>query len=216
MSQQIINYLSLAFDDYIAARLLLRKGLLAQGVAVASTAVEKQLKALLAIHGIYTKKHLDKGLLAKVKSVEPKLGNYLSDDFIKFLGKGFSLRYASIDSGGFQIVINQYRTLIELDAVILTIDGGFKLKLSGARVRTPLEQAIAVKNPMVFEENVPLETISIEDLYETPNLLQEIKIENNLKTVSAKYETEGLNIIGDFCKKTDISFGKKTWQLALG
>jgi len=216
MSQQILNYLSLALDDYIAARLLLREGLLAQGVAVASTAVEKQLKALLAIHGIYSKKHLDKGLLAKIRSVEPELGNYLSDDFIKFLGKGFSLRYASIDSGGFQIVINQYRTLIQLDAVILTIDGGFRLQLSGAKIRTPLEQAIADKNPMVLEDNVHLETISMEDLYQTPNMLQEIKIENNLKTVTAKYKTEGLNIIGDFCKKTDISFGKREWKLALG
>ena len=59
MSNKIVNYLSLALDDYRAARLLLREGLLAQGVALASTAVEKELKAVLAVKQFYTKRHLE-------------------------------------------------------------------------------------------------------------------------------------------------------------
>ncbi len=39
--QKSTDFLDLAHDDYIAARLLLRSGLLPQGVAVAATAVEK-------------------------------------------------------------------------------------------------------------------------------------------------------------------------------
>jgi len=51
VTQRTANFLGLALDDYRAARLLLRKGLLAQGVALASTAVEKELKAVLALKG---------------------------------------------------------------------------------------------------------------------------------------------------------------------
>jgi HEPN domain-containing protein len=216
MTQKTVNFLGLAFEDYIAARLLLRNGLLSQGVAVASTAVEKQLKALLAFHGVFTKRHLDPSLLAKVKKVEPELGTSLNTDFIKYLGKGFTLRYASIDSGEFGIVINQYRTLIELDATILTIDGGFKLHRNRELQETPLTKAINEKNPMVLEQNVPLGTTSIDTLFESPNKMHEIKIAKNLQTLSVQYDTEGLNIVGDFCKKTDIGFGKQQWQLALG
>jgi len=216
MSQQTKNFLDLALDDYRAARLLLRQGLIAQGATVAATAVEKELKAILALKNIYTKKHLDSGLLRLVCEHFPKLNGFVNADFIKFLGKAFNLRYASVEGAGFNIVINQHRTLIQLDATILTMDSGLKLKANNVSHPTPLQMALEAKDPLIIQDNVPWKSATFEELASRPNKMLELRIGDKLQTLSVSYETEGLNIIGDFCKKTDIDFGKVQWQLALG
>ncbi|HUX65780.1 MAG TPA: hypothetical protein VMV42_01405 [archaeon] len=43
----VLEWLSWADNDYIAARLLLRRRLLSQGAALANTALEKYFKALV-------------------------------------------------------------------------------------------------------------------------------------------------------------------------
>lgn len=216
MIQKTRNYLSLALDDYRAARLLLRQGLLAQGVALAATAVEKELKAVLGLKSIYTKKHLDTGLLATTIKNFPSLDGAIDPDFIKFLGRGFQLRYASIDGAGYGIVINQHRTLMALDSTIMTIDFGMRLKANEEAHPTPLRQAIVDKDPLILEDNIHLSDRKPEDFLSIPNKMLELKVGANLGTLMAKYETEGLNVIGSFCKKTNLDFGKKTIQLALG
>ncbi|QQS54341.1 MAG: HEPN domain-containing protein [Candidatus Competibacteraceae bacterium] len=75
------DFLDLAQDDYVAARLLLRSGFLPQGVVVAATAVEKYLKAALAVKKYYSKKHLDSGLIQIVEKLFPDLSSALNTDF---------------------------------------------------------------------------------------------------------------------------------------
>lgn len=217
MIQKTVNFLALALDDYRAARLLLMEGLLAQGVAMASTAVEKQLKAMLGLKGVYSKKqHLGPTLLATTYRVFPTFQGALDEDFIRYLGKGFDLRYASVDGPGYSIVINQHRTLMTLDATMLTIDSGFSLRLDGQPHPTPLQSAIASDDPLVFSNNVPLKSVAIEELAGRSNKMFELRVGKNLETLSATYETEGLNILGTFCKATDMDFGKLQFFLARG
>src|SRR5437016_470317 len=122
MSQLSRNFLSLALDDYLAARLLLRTGLLPQGTALAATSVEKHLKAVLALDNMFTKKHLGcSGLLMLVRKGHVELANALNRDFMKFLDRAFRLRYASVDGPGFNLVISQHRTLVELDRTMVEI-----------------------------------------------------------------------------------------------
>lgn len=210
------DFLDLAQDDYIAARLLLRTGLLPQGVAVAATAVEKYLKAALAVKGYYSKKHLDSGLIQSIEKLFPDLSNALNQDFLKYLKRGFMLRYATVDSDGFAIVLNQYRTLITLDETILKIDSGFLLKQGGSEIDTPLRQSIKSNDPSVLEDNVPLGGITFSALSQRPNKMYELKVDHKLASIKVTYQTEGLNIIGDFCKKPDISAIKTSIKLSLG
>jgi hypothetical protein len=216
VTQKTRNFLELALDDYRAARLLIREGLLAQGVALASTAVEKELKAVLGLKGFYTKKHLDTGLLATANQHFPGFKDALDGDFIKFLGKGFDLRYASVDGPGYTIVINQHRTLVALDFTMLTIDSGITLRLNDEPHPTPLQQAVSSKDPLVLADNVALKTISQEDIFQRHNKMFELRVGKNLETLLAMYETEGLNIIGKFCKTTDMDFNKPQFYLARG
>lgn len=216
MTQRTVNFLGLALDDYRAARLLLREGLLAPGAAVAATAVEKELKAALAMKGVFTKKHLDPSLLALAIRHLPDLAGKIDADFVKFLGKAFNLRYATIDAAGFGIVINQNRTLAELDATILTIDSGFRITQDGIAYTTPLQQALATNDPMIVVDNVPLKKISWGDFADRPNKMLELRVGAKLRTLLVTYQTEGLNIIGDFSKNTDMDFNKTQFTLARG
>jgi uncharacterized protein (UPF0332 family) len=216
MTQKTYNYLALALDDYRAARLLLRQGLLAQGVAIASTAVEKELKAVLGLKGVFSKKHLDNGLLITAVKHFPALEGSLNSDFVKYLNRGFQLRYATIDGAGYGIVINQYRTLVALDGAMLTIDSGLKLQANSEPHPTPLQRAIADGDPLILADNVHLKQIQPNDLLTRPNKMLELKVGKDLQTLIAEYETDGLNIIGDFCKKTDMDFGKVQFKFAMG
>lgn len=216
MSQKTHNYLSLALDDYRAARFLLREGLLSQGLSLASTAIEKQFKAILALKDIYSKKHLSGSLAAIVTRQYPFLKEHLEKDFIRYLEKGFDLRYASVDGRGYSIVINQNRTLIALDQLMLTIDSGLSLKANGLPHKTPLEKAIAERDPLVCDDNVAIHRSCLSDLSSRPNKMFELRVGENLNTLMAVYETEGLNVVGNFCKATDMDFGKTSFTLARG
>lgn len=216
MSQLSRNFLHLALDDYLAGRLLLRAGLLPQGTALAATAVEKHLKAVLALRDVFTKKHLGSGLLALIRKQDPALAAALNEDFIKFLDRAFKLRYASIDGVGFNMVLNQHRTLIELDRTMVEIDSGFTATGVDTSVATPLREEIKLRNPRLLDDNVSLGGTTLEALAGRKNKMYEVRVGAKLATLTASYDTDGLKVIGNFCKSTDIDYGKKSWQLALG
>lgn len=216
MIQLSRNFLLLALDDYLAARLLLRNGLLPQGAALAATAVEKHLKAVLALNNISTKKHLGcSGLLTLVRKHHPDLATTLNRDFIKFLDRAFRLRYAPVDGAGFNMVLSQHRILVELDKTMVEIDSGFKVQGVDPLDATPLREAVRSRKQLLFEDNVPLGGVSLQTLSARKNKMHEIRVADKLRTLTVEYETETLNIVGDFCKSSDIGY-KQTFQLALG
>ncbi|WP_029918785.1 HEPN domain-containing protein [Nevskia soli] len=210
------DFLDLALDDYLAARLLLRSGLLSQGLAVAATAVEKHLKAALALKNYYLKKHLESGLLQGIEKLYPSLYNALDPDFLRYLKRGFMLRYATVDSDGFSIVINQHRTLVALDETMVRIDNGFLIKQGSNELDTPLRRAVKAQNSTLLEDNVPLGGITLPELAKRVNKMFELKVDHKLATMRVQYETEGLNIVGDFCKKSDIGMNRATQKLSMG
>lgn len=210
------SFLDLALDDYRASRLLLRSGMLPQGVVLAATAVEKHLKAVLALKKYYTKKHLDSGLLQAIQTLHPELHAALDADFMKFLKRGFMLRYAAAESDGFSIVISQHRTLIALDNTIGHLDSGFLIKDGDREVETPLRMAILANDRTILDDNVPQSGILFTELAARNNKMFELRVDHKLETIQVQYETEGLNIIGEFCKKPDLAANKQQWKLSLG
>jgi len=99
---------------------------------------------------------------------------------------------------------------------MLTIDSGISLRLNDTPHPTPLRQAIESQDPLACSDNVVIKTISLEDLYQKHNKMFELRVGKNLETLVATYETEGLNVIGTFCKATDMDFGKPQFYLARG
>ena len=55
----VTHFRLVGYQDYVAARLLLRNGLEIQGLILASTCMEKYLKEVLATAGKATATHLD-------------------------------------------------------------------------------------------------------------------------------------------------------------
>ncbi|MBS98356.1 MAG: hypothetical protein CMI01_06730 [Oceanospirillaceae bacterium] len=215
--QKSTNFLGLAHQDYLAARLLIRQGYLSSGVVLAATAVEKHLKAILSLKNLHPKKqHLDGAVLNLIRINYPDLHDNLDLDFIKFLKRSFKLRYATAESPGFGIVINQYRVLMALDSTIATIDEGFSIKKNGQEIDTPLRGAIANDDRRVTDDNIAVDSKIFRDLVSRSNKIHEMKVGKDLQTLVVEYETDGVQIEGSLCKKTDIGFGKNQWQLTKG
>lgn len=72
--KQINEFLDVAYKDYVAARVLLLADLLPQGAVLASTAIEKYIKAILAFRGNVSHGHLKAAQFNALKNFDPQLG----------------------------------------------------------------------------------------------------------------------------------------------
>ena len=214
--KDLLGFLGLAQGDYVAARLLLLNELLPQGAQQAATAVEKLFRALVLVKGNRCKGHLEQNLVNNVKNKFPALYSELNEDFIKFLRKAYKLRYHDDKDAKFSLVINQYRTLIELDSLVRKVDSGFKIERGGKIQKTPYQQAIENEEPLLLEENQSLLNIPIEEYCQRPNRIYEVAIEPGANGLAAWYTTNGVNISGSFLKPVDLSSSKSSMQFTLG
>ena len=87
------DFLNIAYKDYLAARVLFNAQLPVQGAVLASTAVEKYFKAILAFHGNECGGHLKKAHFNAVKNFEAQLSAAFNVEFITFLQHAYCLRY---------------------------------------------------------------------------------------------------------------------------
>lgn len=202
-ANQIQNFLSLAQEDYLAARHLLIHGMLPQGCSLAATAIEKYLKAIASMKGFRTKKHLDSPLLNFIQQTFPALYARLDQDFIKFLSRCYNLRYAPIDGTHFSLIINQYKTLAALDLHVAAIDSGI-VGSHDNKEGTPLRRAIKQKNKELINLNVAVGEMSQDELFTLQNKVYEIRVGTNQSVFTATYDTVAVNTAGPFCKKPDL------------
>jgi hypothetical protein len=130
-SEYAKGLLSLGCRDYLASRFLLNNNYILQGTVLASSAVEKYLKAGLALNGKrLNKHHLDS--LGQFKSLYSQTPYHMMFDvldpvFLAILGKAYKYRYydektvTKPDTIGF--LVNQF--LGTLDFTILKLDSLF-------------------------------------------------------------------------------------------
>lgn len=158
----------LGYRDYIAARVLLNRNYIVQGLTLASTAVEKYIKVLLVANGLTKSQinvHLDKldKLKAALSSCYYDITQKIDDRFLSILGKVYSIRYYDdikqpVTIGFF---VNQF--VGELDYVINLFE---TIVITGLRnehgnlISTPYHQAISDKDKDLFENNYILNGLS--------------------------------------------------------
>lgn len=210
---RVVSYLVLAQSDYLAARHLLRTDYLEQGAMLAATAAEKYLKAVIGVGGMDNGDHLSGTLYKLVQRCQPELHAAMDKDFLKFLEKAYKLRYASASAPGFSIVINQYRTLFAIDMLIANIDRGFVISTGE---NTPYRASVELADPRVVEENVAINPGLLPVLASRPNRVLDYKVEDDHQTFYAKYSTEGVNMVGSFLKRPEITLTKSTFTLSRG
>jgi HEPN domain. len=151
------NLIHAGYLDYIAARFLLNNDFIIQGATLASSAVEKYLKAVLVLTTGSSKKiHLDR--FAELKdafkdSSHNDLLNHLDDIFLEILGKIYRFRYydniRKPDSTGF--FVNQF--LGELDYTVCAVELLIK---NGNGYSTEYSRAAKDREPNLMENNYRL------------------------------------------------------------
>ncbi len=215
-NQKVLHFLNLAFSDYLASRFLLNNCFLEHGCMLASTAVEKYIKSVIGIYGISNQSHLSPALFRLLQHNVPELYEDLNIDFLKFLEKSFKLRYALTNSAGLSIVINQYKTLLELDQLVHKLECGLGIIVNGEKIPTPYQSAIKENNEKLLFNNIPLNHAEFPKFVRQLNKIMELKIEDNFNVIRAEYETDGVNLATAFMQKPELSMYKQEFKLTLG
>ena len=150
-----LEFVQLGFRDYIGARTLLLAGLSVQGATLASTAVEKYLKAFAAMRGNVIDGHLRKAHVNSIRNFVPKLFRALNPEFLSFLQRCYQLRYTDRLPAGFNIAVHTLEVLAELDEVILRFEGqmNFRRQPRGEPIATAYKEALLNRNERLYREN---------------------------------------------------------------
>jgi hypothetical protein len=146
-----------AYNDYIAARVLLNKNYTLQGVILASTALEKYFKALVVVHsGKIKPVHFDR--FDQIKKAVEEIGydviiNKMDPRFIGILTKVYPLRYYDNIKSPTSIGFFKNQFLGELDQAIYWFDQALILSDDKGTVLSPLKRDFQNKNLDLFENN---------------------------------------------------------------
>src|SRR5690606_33800308 len=148
----------LAYRDYISSRLLLNNQLVLQGLTLASTAVEKYLKAVIVFNlkePEWINYHFDK--FYKLKELTTKVGfrmiNEFDPVFTEVLTKAFKIRYYNglKEDIAIGIYLNQF--IGELDSVVNKLETYISSTQFNGQKFSPYWRAIESKDPKLYEEN---------------------------------------------------------------
>lgn len=201
-NQMAIGFLSLAYKDYLASRFLINNDFIIQGVVLASSAIEKYLKVILSVHGIYKKIHLDR--LEDLKSLFMKTEYYVLFDkfdtvFLDILGKGYKYRYydestvKEADTIGF--IVHQF--LGELDYTIFLINELIKFKDKDDKIiSTAYIRDIESRNPNLFLNNYILNQIPKKEFMDRIGRAYGIHV--NPRFLGEEIEINGIGVRGEY------------------
>ena len=131
--RKIGEFQGAAFDDYLAARVLLLARLPVQGAILATTALEKYCKAVLAFRGNTSRGHLKTAHWNCLRNFDPALYNTFNQEFFALLRKCYSLRYPDELKPGYNLVLRSRELLAELDWTALTIHQRFHVRRADRR-----------------------------------------------------------------------------------
>lgn len=158
----VLGLLRAAYNDYIAARVLLNRNYTLQGVTLASTAVEKYFKAAIALStGKVSHVHMDRSELLRKEVSEigySLLIEKIDKSFLDILSKGYRLRYYDNIREPITIGFFKNQFLGELDGTIELCERLFILhKVKDGKTEkllSPLKMDYNVnKNPDLSENN---------------------------------------------------------------
>jgi hypothetical protein len=195
----VIAFLNLGFKDYLASRVVLNAHLPLQGAILASTTVEKHLKALLSIRGEMTKGHLQKAHFNSLKNFAPELSAKLNQSFLGFLQKVYALRYHDQLRPNFNISIGAMTTLAELDFTINEVRRSIHLRREDSgQIRTAFDIALEGRDERLYRNNHILLQIPREDFLRQPEYCYETRMRPDGGLLEVEYTAETGRLYQDF------------------
>ncbi|MBW8198289.1 hypothetical protein [Flagellimonas abyssi] len=205
--------IDLGYRDYIAARVLLNKHLLVQGLTLASTSVEKYLKAIIVLnlkkkeHYHY---HLDR--FESLKKLLSKLNNDVTEEFdsifLDILQNAFRIRYYDkINRPIFMgFYINQF--IGELDFTVDFMEKYIYSSQNGGFSMTKYFQAIENNDTHLYENNYILKNENKKEFMERSDIGFSIYINTGPKFHRENVVKGGITknkYDGEISKFTDFS-----------
>ena len=174
--------LDLGYRDYIAARFLLNNQFIIQGLTLASTAIEKYLKALI----VFTLKgkerytyHFDS--LGKLKNILERnhydVTKTFDPVFVSILEKAYKIRYYDKLKGPIEIgfFLNQF--IGELDNTIHNLETFIMKMQNDKALHTPYGRAIRNNDHHLYENNFVLNNQDKKDFMEKPDTAFSVHIQ---------------------------------------
>jgi hypothetical protein len=135
------------------ARQLLISGLLVQGASLATTAIEKYLKAFFVFRDLpFPKSHNPLSLYDQL-GFETRI---LDTEFLSALAKAYTLRYPDDLPSGFNIALSQVLLLTKLDTTVHILLRDLKLRNSKGPIQHLLDRAITQNDRQVLDGNVAI------------------------------------------------------------
>lgn len=167
--------IDLGYRDYIAARFLLNNHFIVQGLTLASTAVEKYLKAVIVFNLEERERynfHFDRFIYLKnlLSRVNQDVTEGFDPLFLEILGDAFKIRYYDkIESPIYMgFYINQF--IGELDWTIDFIENFIAKTQSGGQSISPYTKAVQSRDPHLYTNNFVLHKENKKDFMEKPDV----------------------------------------------
>lgn len=168
------SLVSLGYRDYIAARVLLNNRLIIQGLTLASTAVEKYLKAIIVLTLKEKERfdfHFDR--IEKLQDILDRnhydVTKNLDPVFLGILEKAFKIRYYDRLKEPVKIGLYLNQFIGELDQTIYNLEKLIDLGLV-------YRQAVDKKDPYLFENNFILKKQDKKEFMEKPDTAFSVQI----------------------------------------
>ncbi|TJY34681.1 HEPN domain-containing protein [Pontimicrobium aquaticum] len=167
--------MDLGYRDYIAARFLLNNHLIIQGLTLASTSVEKYLKAIIVFNLKDNERyhyHLDR--FEELKNLLSKVGSDITEEFdavfLEILQNSFKIRY--YDNIKKPIFIGFYinQLIGELDYTIDFMEKHIDNSKNGGESMSRYFDAIKNNDSHLYENNFILSKENKKDFMEKPDI----------------------------------------------
>jgi HEPN domain-containing protein len=190
----------LGYRDYLAARFLLNNEFIIQGLTLASSAVEKYLKALIVLTSKDKEKynyHLDK--LNKLKALLEKNNQDVTKEFdplfLNILENAYKIRYYDTLKKAIKIGFYLNQFIGELDSTINYLE-----KCTGPGLL--YQTGVRNKEANLFQNNFILNKLDKKDFMEQPQTAFYILIQPNSMTQETK--VVGRDIVKEYEGKLSI------------
>jgi HEPN domain-containing protein len=147
------SFLHDSYTDYIAARVLLLRGLLKQAAVLSSTAIEKCAKAVLAMRGDTIRREHLKASHWNALEQEENFGAKLNREFVELNQSVYRLRYSDNLPVGFNVAIASREFLAELDHTVLTVHSCYNFAVAGSWRPSGYESGLRNQDYNLLAEN---------------------------------------------------------------
>lgn len=178
-----LSFYVLGFQDYLGARTLLNAELLLQGATLASTAVEKYLKALLAAKGLKAFGHLSDWSPKSLSDQAQELG--LNADFLALLQLVYRIRYLDNLDSSVSFAIERLKFLAELDFTVSVLNNAVRFFRGGDSV-DPYEAARLAGCQELIQRNYLVSNADRHAFLATPDIAEAYYIDSSLEVISCR------------------------------